>query len=350
LASYNGKSIFECEPSDGNECRRDYVNSIEKFINKKFSEANNTRDEFTCDIVENQEAYRKMYLDMIGQPVYPYPNDIPSAKTEYLGKDDFGDIYRLQIEVMPDFQFFGILMRPHGIKKAPLVIAQHGGGGFPELCSDFSGKNNYSFFTKRALQRGMTVFAPQLMLWEFLSENKYNRPSVDVPYNRAGIDEKLRHIGLSITGLEVFCLRRSVDFLHSLEYIDESRTGMMGLSYGGYFSLHTAAADKRIKSIYAAAFFNDRTKIAFKDWQYYNSANTFCDAEVAALCAPRRLQIDVGRSDHVFDFAPSVAEAERSAKYYEAFGASENFRFNLWEGGHSFDESGEGFDFFFDGI
>ena len=125
---------------------------------------------------------------------------------------------------------------------------------------------------------------------------------------------------------------------------------MMGLSYGGYFSLYTAAADKRIKSIYAAGFFNDRTKIDFIDWRYKNSANTFCDAEVAALCAPRRLQIDVGKIDPVFDYVHSLTESERAAKYYKKFNALENFRFNLWDGGHHFDESEKGFDFFFDGI
>ena len=125
---------------------------------------------------------------------------------------------------------------------------------------------------------------------------------------------------------------------------------MMGLSYGGYFSLHTAAVDKRIKSIYAAGFFNDRTKIVFDDWTYDNAAHKFLDAEVAALCAPRRLQIDVGKSDPVFDYAPSVAEGKRAAEYYTQFNAADNFRFTLWDGGHRFDESEAGFDFFFDGI
>ena len=124
----------------------------------------------------------------------------------------------------------------------------------------------------------------------------------------------------------------------------------MGLSYGGYFSLLTAASDERIKSVYAAGFFNDRTKIAFGDWMYHNSANTFCDAEIAALCAPRRLQIDVGKTDGVFDYKSSIAEAERASSYYDKFGAGEEFRFTLWDGGHRFDSSDEGFRFFFDKI
>lgn len=347
---YHGKAVYECDLSAGNICRKEYLDSINRFIEHRYSQSYEVRSDFMENIVEQQEDYRERYLEMIGQPVHPYPGQIPSAEMRHMGKDDFCDVYQLQIEVMPDFKFFGIFMVPFHAQKAPLVIAQHGGGSLPEICSDFLGESNYSFFTKRALERGMAVFAPQLLLWKFDADNGEKKVDTGIAYDRGKIDSKLKQIGISITGLEVFCIRRSIDYLHCLEFIDPNRTGMMGLSYGGYFSLHTAAADKRIKSIYAAASFHDRTKISFGDWKYHNAANTFCDGEIAALCAPRRLQVDVGKSDGVFDYTHSVAEARRASRYYEAFGASECFRFHLWDGGHRFDETGAGFDFFFDGI
>ena len=196
----------------------------------------------------------------------------------------------------------------------------------------------------------MAVFAPQLLLWNFDIETGEQKVDIDVAYDRSEIDRRLKHLGLSITGLEVFCIRRSIDYFCSLDYIDSERIGMMGLSYGGYFSLYTAAADTRIKSIYAAGFYNDRSQVGFEGWKYKNLLNTFCDAEVAALCAPRRLWLDVGRQDPVFDYAPSVNEGKRAENYYSRFNASDNFYFNLWDGGHSFDNSEKGFEFFFDGI
>ena len=33
---------------------------------------------------------------------------------------------------------------------------------------------------------------------------------------------------------------------------------MVGISYGAYFSLMTAACDTRIKAVYSSCFFNDR--------------------------------------------------------------------------------------------
>ena len=350
MTEYNGKKILNLNISDGNPYREEYLNSINRFIEKRQQECKIKRDEFISGITENQEEYRKKYLEMIGQPISPYPDYTPNVKSEYVGKDDFCDIYHLQIETMPDFWFYGILMVPKNAKKAPLVIAQHGGGGTPELCSDFIGENNYNFFTKKALEKGMVVFAPQLLLWKFNIDTGEKFPSIDIPFDRGKLNNKLLQTNLSITGIEVFNIRRSIDYLTSLEYIDENRIGMMGLSYGGYFSLYTAAADTRIKSIYSAASFNDGTKICFFDWTYKDSANNFSDAEVCALCAPRKLQIDVGTCDHVFDYSPSIEEGKRAEKYYNNFNASRNFCYNLWEGGHFFDKSEKGFEFFFNGI
>lgn len=347
---YNGKTIFECSIDGGNIYRQEYVDSVKKFIDNKLAEGPEKRSKFMKDIVLKQEDYRNQYIDMIGSPVSAYPENIPDAKMEFVGKDDFCDVYYLQIETMPDFKFFGLFMIPHGIKRAPLVIAQHGGGSMPEICSDFLGTSNYGHFTKRALEKGMVVFAPQLLLWDFDIDTGEKKTDINISYDRSEFDNKLKHIGLSVTGLEVFCIRRSIDYINSLEYIDNERIGMMGLSYGGYFSLHTAAADKRIKSIYAAGFYNDRAKVAFNGWKYKNAINMFCDAEVAALCAPRRLQLDVGKSDPVFDYKSSVEEGNRAADYYALFNASDNFCFNLWDGGHRFDESEKGFEFFFEGI
>lgn len=237
MATYKGKSIYEGDISIGNKCRKEYLDSIEKFIENKYTESLKSRDSFMENIGEKQEEYRSQFLEMIGQPISPYPDYIPKAKSQHIGKNDMCDIYCMQIEVMPDFWFFGIYMVPFGVEKAPLVIAQHGGGSTPEICSEFFGESNYGYFTKRALERRMAVFAPQLLLWKFDVDTGEKKLEIDSPFNRTVINNKLRHAGLSITGLEVFCIRRAIDYLSSLDYIDEKRIGMMGLSYGGYFSL-----------------------------------------------------------------------------------------------------------------
>jgi hypothetical protein len=108
------------------------------------------------------------------------------------------------------------------------------------------------------------------------------------------------------------------------------------------------AADTRIKAGYDAGFFNARDIYDWADWSYKGSAQRFQDAEVAALCAPRKLYLQVGTQDPVFDYHSAVTEAERIGDYFAAFGAAEHFRFNVWEGGHTISDHNEGMDFIFD--
>lgn len=353
---YKGKNLYCGNVGDGNNYRKEYLSSIERLIERRMKNGNSVREKTMTPemLVKNPEYFRHEYLKMIGFPFDLMSEKIPKAEMEYIGNDDMCKLYRVSIEVAEDFLFYGILMLPHesaaNASKVPLVIAQHGGGGTPESCSDMCGENNYNFFTKRALEHGFVVFAPSIALWNFNVNTGEKFPYVNIPFERSSFDIKLRKCGYSITGVEVFCIMRSIDWLCTLECVDKNKIGMMGLSYGGYFSMHTAAADTRIVSAYNAGSFNDRNTIYINDWSYQNAANLFHDAEVAALCAPRRLQIDVGKNDTVFDYIPSQAEAEKILKYYKAYGAEENFVYNLWDGGHRFDESCSGFDYFFDGL
>ena len=102
-------------------------------------------------------------------------------------------------------------------------------------------------------------------------------------------------------------------------------------------NIYTEATDTGNKAAYACAFFNDRNYVLKNDWVYFNSANMFHDAEVAGLCAPRALFIDVGKDDKVFDWHTSVNESEKAREFYKVHNAEENFCFNLWNGGHKFD-------------
>lgn len=350
---YNGYELFKDSITSFDEAKKEYIDSINSFIEKKFIENDKKRQQFMTpeSLKSNPEYFRKEYLKMIGYPFDLDSKEAPQYEKSFIGEDAFGKYYRLSIEVIPDFKCYCILEIPHNhSKKLPLVIAQHGGGGTPEWCSDMIRENNYNFFTKRALERGFAVLCPCLALWRFGKNVGESFPSFTVPAPRGEFDKRLKQLGYSITGLEVFCIKRAIDLMCSLDYIDDKKIGMMGLSYGGYFSMHTAAADTRIKSIYNAASFGDRSKSSFSDWSYSNSSHLFHDAEVAALCAPRFLWIDVGKDDAVFDYKSAIPEAEKINKFYEIHNAGDKFTFNLWEGGHRFDEDLSGFEAFFGSI
>ena len=335
---------------DGDPYRKKYVDGIHKFILRKNKESFAAREAFmpTDHFPEKQEIYRKRYKEMLGLDRFDDEN-LPEPSRTLVKKDKDCRFYRVVVYITKEIPFHGLLIVPNGIKKAPLIIAQHGGGGTPELCSDLNGKNNYNHMVKRLIERGAVVFAPQLLLWN-VSDDIETAPKHPIPYNRQNIDKELKRFGMSMTALEIKGIMNSVSFLSSLEMIEEENIGMVGLSYGGYYTVYTMAADKRIKAGYSNAAFNDRNVYSWSDWCYFSSADTFHDAEVAALCAPRKLYVAVGTGDKVFDYKTSMPEAERVRKYYEAFHRLDNFVFDVWEGGHTISSDDEGFDFLFSAL
>ncbi len=337
--------IYQEPTAVGDAYRQRYADGIARFIAQRNAACKELRrTQFSPEeLVQNAEEYRAQLKKMLGMELFA--SDGRSVKKEYVGEDALASIWRLTVTVMGSIPFYALLIIPHnGNTRTPLVIAQHGGGGTPELCSDFYGRNNYNGMVRRLLTRGCAVLAPQLLLWAQV-ECETQRAHA-IPYSRRDVDKDLKRFGASVTALEISCIQRALDYLLEEEGFDASRVGMMGISYGGYFTLHTMAIDTRIRSGYCAAVFNDRDRFCFSDWSYTGSANAFGDAEVAALCAPRHLFVQVGKADSVFDYHSAVEEAERVPDYFRALDASDHFRFSVWEGGHTISDDDEGFGFF----
>jgi predicted acyl esterase len=125
---------------------------------------------------------------------------------------------------------------------------------------------------------------------------------------------------------------------------------MIGLSYGGMYTLYTAAADTRIKAAVSSCWFNDRYEYNWEDWTYFNGGR-FLDAEVADLILPRKLYIEAGLHDELFTANAARAEFERLKKYAEREHAESALRFKLFDGGHELDKtSDEGIDFLVENI
>ena len=119
-------------------------------------------------------------------------------------------------------------------------------------------------------------------------------------------------MGSSITAIEVYGITRILDYFEAQDYV--STMGMVGLSYGGFYTLFTAALDTRILSAASCSFFNTRDRFGWSDWVWQNSAEKFDDAEIACLVYPRRLWLGVGNADELFE----AKYAEESFKKLEA--------------------------------
>ena len=346
---FKDKKIMEDAPASADERRQGYIDGIGAFLAKLKSEEKEKRRSFiTPDTLANdREHYRAEYISMLGIDKIPAPTK--PTECEYYAEDEVAKIYRLTVYITDEIPMYAMLFIPHGVTSgAPLIISQHGGGGTPELTADMNGKNNYNHMTQRVLERGAVVIAPQLLLWARTTSE--TAPGHPIEFNRQKLDGSLKRFGLSITGLEVSGIMRCIDYGITRPEVDGERVGMIGLSYGGYFTLNTAATDVRIKSAFSAGCYNDRSVYDWCDWSYYNAAYKFGEAETAGLCAPRRLYISVGKADPVLNYETAIPEGERAIEFYRAAGCEDKVRFYVWDGGHTVPDDDEGIDFLFRGL
>ncbi len=300
--------------------KENYLEGINRIIEQKQKEAEGIRKSYIKDIFKAPEVYRDELKKMLGWPLVDYTSaEVPDVKCEELSEKD--KIYRMQFEILPGLVMSGLFFKAD--KDAPLVVVQHGGLGTPEKISGIYGTtDNYNDMLVRVRNRDVHVFAPQLLLWG----DEY-----EVPFSRVEIDGKLKRVGSSITAVEMFGIMRILDYFEAQPYV--LNFGMVGMSYGGFYTLYMAAVDTRIKAAVSCSFFNKRDAVGWADWVWQNSAKMFDDAEVACLVYPRKLYIQMGNADTIFDYKNTVESFERVSELLPEKGWAE---LEIFEGNHEF--------------
>lgn len=316
--------------------REAYVDGIKRVIAEGYHLQEQQRTEYISGIAQNPEKYRGDFKDMLGFPLNckRCMDSKPSLSKILLYEDTEKAIYRATITVLDTIPFTGLLFLHKDEQAHPFLISQHGGDGTPEVCSGLyeDGTYNYNDMTERIFNHGANVFAPQLLLWsdDYESDN-FKRD------DRNPIDGQLKQLGGSITALEVFCIIKSLDAFCEAGFANEDHLGMIGLSYGGFYTLFTAAAEPRIKAALSCSFYNKRDRYARVDWTWMGSAEKFFDAEVAMLIYPRCLRIAVGDKDGLFDSKLAQAEFDRLHQLSQkVYGRTDWLDTRVFPGTHEF--------------
>lgn len=283
---------------------------------------------------ESLAAYRAAFARSMS---FPPPGAVPAGEPRFerLGEDTLGVYHRVTIPVRPGLHVQGLYLVPKGAGgPRPFVLAVHGGAGSPERAL-FHGGANYHDMVRGALKRGYVVFAPQLL---------FSSPGLP-PENRRETDRRLRQVGTSISAVEIAKLQRALDILLARPEVDANRVAAVGLSYGGYYVLVTAALEPRIKVVVSSCYFGvqegrfarDPMSVP-TDLDFPGRFSLFRDSDLVALICPRPLLIQAGANDSVDHREPGRELAPVSAAYYERLGRSEAFRHLVFEGGHEFDD------------
>ncbi len=323
------------------DIRQEQFNQIKHYVEQLAGKADVKRAEWFEPDFADIETYtksldplRKRVLERIGFPPPDVASDMKPRWT-LVAEDAYAKIYRMWYEVLEGVELYSMLWIPNGLDKpAPLIICQHGGDGSPEVIGGVSAKEgdgsfNYGWMVQKSVEQGYVAWAPSLIFRVGGVEE------IEGPGRRA-LDKRARYVGTSILAIELWKIMRGLDVVLERPEVDASRVGMIGLSYGGCYTLYMAALEPRIDVAVSSCFFNDRTQYAWDDWAYFNVFNEFTDPELCALICPRPLMIEVGQHDTLFDVEPARRQAERAGTYWERLGLAERFVFVDFDGGHEF--------------
>lgn len=317
---------YKEEKKVSKQYKQEYIDGLLKILKERQAKAEEKRNIYFKDIFTEQERYRQEFKQMLGWPLVDHTdNSLPNVSMEKLSDEDGYAIYRMQIEILDGLKMTGLFFKADGAEKKPLFIVQHGGWGTPEHIAGIYGyTTNYNDMLHRVRQNDVHVFAPQLLIW---------RDSYGVEFDRLNLDAHLKRVGSSITAIEIYGIMRILDYFETQDYVSDF--GMVGLSYGGFYTLYTAAVDTRIKAAVSCSFFNKRDVGNSSDFVWTDSAEKFDDAEVACLIYPRKLCIEIGNKDTLFNYVYSKESFEKLKRICNNVG-TEWVEFIVFDGDHEF--------------
>lgn len=245
------------------------------------------------------------------------------------------------------------LLVPKGTagRRVPAVICMYGttGGAGKETTVGLSGptpgtpvKKNRAFAVD-VVEAGMVAVAP-----DYLRDGERVKPG-ERPYETTSF--YARHPDWSCVGKDVWDTSRAIDYLETLPFVDGSRIGMIGHSYGGHTTIFAAALEDRIKVAVASGPVSDFRGHGMH-WGVPKGAGSSQSLpgmrpyvldhalpipvefyEWTALIAPRPLLVlqAVGeRRPHEEENAAAVGEV------YRTLGAGEDVRYLWTAGDHDF--------------
>jgi cephalosporin-C deacetylase-like acetyl esterase len=253
--------------------------------------------------------YRKhLYEEVLGKidsPLLP-----PNARTrqvydtpKYTGYEVVLDVFDNDAD-KPDANVFafGVLLVPKHIKageKRPVVVCQHGLEGRPrDTIEANEGERYYHRFAHLLAERGFVTFSPQN---PYIGKNHFRQ-----------LVRKLNPLKLSLWSIIVPQHEQITTWLAGLDFVDPTRIGFYGLSYGGKTAMRVPALVPRYCLSICSGDFNEwiRKITSVRDaFSYmgtgeyeifeFDMGHTFNYAELAYLIAPRPFMVERGHRDGV---------------------------------------------------
>jgi dienelactone hydrolase len=303
-------------------------------------------DPAPVDIPGELAAWRERLRTKLREILGPMPEPVP-LRFDVLEVVEV-DGYTRQKVVYDTERFMSVpahLLIPAGRTSGagPAVLAQHGHGpGKDQICGvgPHAEPDDAGDYAHQLALRGYVVLAPDLRAFG-------ERCDAMGPPERYPCDLNFVHLallGYNKLALDLWDVARGIDVLAAHPLVDPARIAMVGLSQGATMTLFAAALDERIACAVVSGYFSSFVQAAALPWNLCGSQVTFGmlgafdHVDLGALIAPRPLLVQSGTADTIFPVQVAAHAWGRLQKVYRAFDATERLGFDVFDGGHRWND------------
>jgi hypothetical protein len=342
---------------DADQRQRRQVTQLLEYSQRLLRRSSEARNEFwkqaTPESHDTWPQATKSYKDYLWREVLgklPDPSLPIKPRTRIIEDRESWTMHEVMLDVWPDVFAWGYLLVPKGIRpgeRRPVVVCQHGLEGLPSsvVNEDQSSRDwrSYRAYATQLAARGFVVYAPH---------NPYRGKTAFRQLQR-----KANPLKLTLYSFILGQHQRTLEWLATVPFVDPNRIGFYGLSYGGTTAVRIPPLlDGYALSICSAAYNDWARKVVTLDFRaayiftaeydhfYFNQANTFNNAELVALMAPRPFMVERGHDDGVAPDEWVAAEYAKVRRLYTRLGIPERTEIEFFQGGHWINGQGT-FDF-----
>ena len=317
---------LQAEPVDApaRELRR--IAQLDRHTQQLLAESPYVRAEFMKKLdVSSLDAfqrsigfYRDYFRDQaIGQFTDPLLPANPRTRKAYDSENWLG--YEVVLDVWPDVIAYGILLVPKDIQQGerrPVVVCQHGLEGRPEKVV-YRNLPAYNGFGARLADEGFVVFAPQNL---YVFGDRFRT-----------LQRKANPLGKTLFSVIIPQHQQITDWLASLPFVDGTRIGFYGISYGGKTAMRVPPLVDNYSAVICSADFNDwvwKNASSRSSYSYvgtpeyeifeFDLGSTFNYSEMAALICPRPFMVERGHFDGVSSDERVAYEFAKVRHLYQA--------------------------------
>jgi dienelactone hydrolase len=285
--------------------------------------------------IEGARPFRERFrVDGIG--VFDVPHLPLNPRTRRVAETDRWTAWDVVLDVWPDVFAWGVLVVPKDVgpgERRPVVVLQHGRQGLPRDTIDRE-KSSYYRIGAQLAERGFVVFAPHNL---YRAEDRYR-----------WLDRKANGVNATLFSFILGQHDRILTWLASLPFVDGSRMGFYGKSYGGETAVRIPAILEQYALSICSGDFNQWTrKVAATDqpwsfmrtieWEmpYWNWGHTFDYAEMTYLIFPRPFMVERGHLDLVGRDQWVAHEYGKVNFLYAQHGLADRTEIEFFQGGHA---------------